>query len=123
MRRILLNRARDKKRHKRHGARTQLDLERIEIALETPEEELIAVDEAIERLAHLDQPCADLVKLRFFAGLTLAEAADALGIATYRGPTLGLRPCLALRLLEPGERVASLTMRLAPQAESIFPVA
>ena len=81
MRRILLNRARDKKRHKRHGARTQLDLERIEIALETPEEELIAVDEAIERLAHLDQPCADLVKLRFFAGLTLAEAADALGIA------------------------------------------
>ena len=51
MRRILLNRARDKKRHKRGGARTQLDLERIEIALETPEEDLIAVDEAIEQLA------------------------------------------------------------------------
>ena len=81
MRRILLNRARDKKRHKRRGARTQLDFERIEIALETPEEDLIAVDEAIEQLARLDQPCADLVKLRFFAGLTLAEAADALGIA------------------------------------------
>ena len=81
MRRILLNRARDKKRQKRVNARRQLDLERIEIALETPDEDLIAVDEAIEQLARLDQPCADLVKLRFFAGLTLAEAADSLGVA------------------------------------------
>ena len=81
MRRILINRARDGKRLKRSGDRQRIDLDKIEIALDTPDEDLIALDEAIERLAQKDQACADLVKLRFFVGLTLKEAAESLGIA------------------------------------------
>jgi RNA polymerase sigma factor (TIGR02999 family) len=78
MRRILINRARDKNRQKRGGARRHVDLEAIEIALDTPDEDLLALDEALQELAATDKPCADLVQLRFFAGLTLGEAAKAL---------------------------------------------
>jgi RNA polymerase sigma factor (TIGR02999 family) len=80
MRRILLNRARDKKRRKRGGGRKKLDLDQIEIAIDTPDEDLLALNEAIEMLARDDAACAGLVKLRFFAGLTLAEAARAMRI-------------------------------------------
>jgi RNA polymerase sigma factor (TIGR02999 family) len=80
MRRILLNRARDKKRLKRGGGRQKLDLNHIEIALDTPSDDLIALDEALEKLTQEDKLCADLVKLRFFAGLKLGEAAASLGI-------------------------------------------
>jgi RNA polymerase sigma factor (TIGR02999 family) len=81
MRRILINRARDRKRLKRGGDCQKIDLDKIEIALDTPDGDLIALDEAIEDLAEEDQICADLVKLRFFGGLTLKEAAESLGIA------------------------------------------
>jgi RNA polymerase sigma factor (TIGR02999 family) len=81
MRRILINRARDRKRHKRGGDCQRIDLDKIEIALDTPDDDLITLDEAIYRLASEDKVCADLVKLRFFAGLTLREAAESLGIA------------------------------------------
>jgi RNA polymerase sigma factor (TIGR02999 family) len=80
MRRILLNRARDRKRLKRGGDLKRIDLDQIELALDTPDEELVALDEAIERLEHEDPLCAGLVKLRFFAGLNLGEAAHLLGI-------------------------------------------
>jgi DNA-directed RNA polymerase specialized sigma24 family protein len=52
------------------------------LAVEAPPEELLAVDEAITRLADESQTCADLVKLRFYAGMPLKEAASALGIST-----------------------------------------
>jgi RNA polymerase sigma factor (TIGR02999 family) len=78
MRRILINRARDKKRDKRGGDRQRLDLDHIEIALDTPDEELIALDEALEALEREDDSAAHLVKLRFFGGLSLKEAARAL---------------------------------------------
>jgi RNA polymerase sigma factor (TIGR02999 family) len=81
MRRILLNRARDKKRLKRGGQRRRIDLDQIEIALDTNDEQLIALDEALALLAVEDPTAADLVKLRFFAGLTLKDAAAALGLA------------------------------------------
>ena len=80
MRRILLNRARDRKRLKRGGQRRRIDLDRVEIALDTPDDELIALDEALDALAGEDPVCFDLVKLRFFAGLTLKDAATTLGI-------------------------------------------
>jgi len=80
MRRILLNRARDKKRLKRGGGRQRLNLDQIEIALDTPPDHLIALDEALETLTKEDRLCADLVKLRYFAGLKLGEAAAYLGI-------------------------------------------
>jgi RNA polymerase sigma factor (TIGR02999 family) len=81
MRRILLDRARDKHRLKRGGGWRQLRLEEIDFAIAEPPEDLIALDEALEKLAQEDAPCAELVKLRFFAGLTLEEAAASLGIA------------------------------------------
>src|SRR5438874_1920929 len=84
MRRILLNRARDKKRAKRGGERRRVNaaqLDQIEIALDTSDEQLIALDEALTQLALEDADAARLVNLRFFAGLTLKEAAASLGLA------------------------------------------
>ena len=80
MRRILLNRARDRNRLKRGDGAQRIDLNQIEAAMDTPGEDLLAVDDAIEALAVEDSDCAKLVKLRFFAGLTLREAAESLGI-------------------------------------------
>jgi RNA polymerase sigma factor (TIGR02999 family) len=80
MRRILLNRARAKKRIKRGGERRRVDLDHIEIALNASKPELIALDEALGLLAAEDPEAGQLVKLRFFAGLTLKEAAAALGL-------------------------------------------
>jgi RNA polymerase sigma factor (TIGR02999 family) len=80
MRRTLLNRARDKARLKRGGNRRKIDLDRIEIALDTRSEDLIALDEAIGQLAAEDPACAELVKLRFFGGLSHSDAAASLGI-------------------------------------------
>jgi RNA polymerase sigma factor (TIGR02999 family) len=81
MRRILINRARDKKRAKRGGERRRVDLDRIEIALDTSDEQLIALDEALTQLAVEDPDAARLVNLRFFAGLTQKDAAVSLGLA------------------------------------------
>lgn len=81
MRRILLNRARDKNRDKRGGGRCRVDLDQIEIALDTDDELLIALDEALSLLEAEDAQAARLVSLRFFAGLTLKDAAAALELA------------------------------------------
>jgi RNA polymerase sigma factor (TIGR02999 family) len=81
MRRILLNRARDKKRVKRGGERRRIDLEQLEIALDGSDEQLIALDEALALFAVEDPSATQLVKLRFFAGLSLKDAAASLGIA------------------------------------------
>ena len=81
MRRILLNRARDKKRVKRGGERRRVDLDQIEIALDTNDEQLLELDEALTQLAAEDSDAARLVNLRFFAGLNLKDAAAALGLA------------------------------------------
>jgi RNA polymerase sigma factor (TIGR02999 family) len=80
IRRILLNRARDKARLKRGGGRRKIDLDRIEIALDTHSDDLIALDEAIGQLAAEDPACAEPVKLRFFGGLSHSDAAASLGI-------------------------------------------
>jgi RNA polymerase sigma factor (TIGR02999 family) len=81
MRRILLNHARDKNRLKRGGERHRIDLDHVEIALDGSDEQLIALDEALAILAVEDPQAAQLVNLRFFAGLTLKDAAAALGLA------------------------------------------
>jgi RNA polymerase sigma factor (TIGR02999 family) len=81
MRRILLNRARDKQRYKRGGGWRRLDLDRLVVADDASDDDLLALDEALDRLVQENQPCAAVVKLRFFAGLTLEEAAAALGLA------------------------------------------
>ena len=80
MRRILINRARDKLRHKRGGGWKRIDLDQLTVADRAGDEELIALDDCLERLAKDDPASAELVKLRFFAGLTHEEAAAALGL-------------------------------------------
>ena len=81
MRRITLNRARDKKRLKRGGDLRRIDLELAEIALDSNEDDLIALDEALGELEREDEVAAQVVKLRFFAGLKQREVAAALGIS------------------------------------------
>jgi RNA polymerase sigma factor (TIGR02999 family) len=81
MRRILINRARDKGCQKRGGACRRVDLDSVLIADRAADADLLAIDDALEQLASKNGPCAELVKLRFFTGLTLDEAADAMGIA------------------------------------------
>jgi RNA polymerase sigma factor (TIGR02999 family) len=81
MRRVLLNRARDKQRLKRGGGRKRLELDQVEIARDGDEGQLLALDEALGQLAVEDPGAAQLVNLRFFAGLTLKEAASSLGLA------------------------------------------
>jgi RNA polymerase sigma factor (TIGR02999 family) len=80
MRRILINRARDKMRHKRGGGWKRIDLDHVTVADQADDEELLALDDCLERLAQEDPACAELVKLRFFAGLSQEEAATALGL-------------------------------------------
>jgi RNA polymerase sigma factor (TIGR02999 family) len=80
MRRILINRARDKLRHKRGGGWKRIDLDQVTVADRAADEELIALDDCLQRLAQEDPTSAELVKLRFFAGLTHEEAATALGL-------------------------------------------
>ena len=80
MRRILINRARDRGRRKRGGGWRRLRLERIDLSLADPPDELLLLNDALDKLAQADPVCAELVKLRFFAGLTLDEAARALGV-------------------------------------------
>jgi RNA polymerase sigma factor (TIGR02999 family) len=80
MRRILINRARDKSRLKRGGDRQRINLDQIELALDTPEDDLLMLDDAIEQLAGEDAIGAELVKLRFFAGLSLRQASETLGV-------------------------------------------
>ncbi len=81
IRRILLYRARDKRRLKRGGSWRRLRLDQIELCVAEPPDDLPALNEALEKLTQEDPLCAELVKLRFFAGLTLEDAASALGIA------------------------------------------
>jgi RNA polymerase sigma factor (TIGR02999 family) len=81
MRRILINRARDKNREKRGGRRTRVELESIERIDDATDDDLLEIDEALQQLARHNPTCAELVKLRFFAGLTLGESAAALGLA------------------------------------------
>lgn len=82
MRRILVEQARRKAAGKRGGGREHEALADSELAAPIPNTDLLALDEALNQLAEKDKLAADLVKLRYFAGLTSEEAAAALGIAT-----------------------------------------
>ena len=84
MRRILVENARRKKSFKRGGDIRRIDLEQVGLLDDgepASEDRLIALDEALERLAQQDRAKADLVKLRYFAGLTNKQAAETLGIS------------------------------------------
>jgi RNA polymerase sigma factor (TIGR02999 family) len=81
MRRILIDQARRKRRPKHGGDWKRVSLEDVLPVSEPPCEDLLALDEALTRFALQEPAKAELVKLRFFAGLTIAEAARALGIS------------------------------------------
>jgi len=81
MRRILVDAARRKAAMKHGGEFARHDAAELPIAAPEPAEDLIELDEALERFAAIDPAKAELVKLRFFAGLTIEEAADALNIS------------------------------------------
>jgi RNA polymerase sigma factor (TIGR02999 family) len=81
MRRILVENARRKRSHKHGGGLARHDLDDVQPAAPELGEELLALDEALTRLADKDPQKAELVKLRHFAGLTIQQAAQALGIS------------------------------------------
>jgi RNA polymerase sigma factor (TIGR02999 family) len=81
MRRILIEQARRKAREKRGGGMTRLALDQIDVPAPETLDDLLAVDEALKKLEAEDPPAARLVKLRFYAGLPLTEAAEAIGIS------------------------------------------
>jgi len=81
MRRILIERARKRARVRHGGGLVRLDGRQLDVAITTDDDLLLRVDEALEKLAVQAPDKAQLVKLRFFAGLSIAEAAEALGIA------------------------------------------
>jgi RNA polymerase sigma factor (TIGR02999 family) len=81
IRRILVEHARSKKRRKRGGERQRLSLEVAESLVQAPSEDLPALDEALTRLTAHEPIKAEVVKLRFFAGLTMPEIAQALGFS------------------------------------------
>lgn len=82
MRRILIDAARRKKRLKRGGDRKRVDFDPAELLVTVPPDDLLALDEALQLLEEHDQVKANVVKLRYFAGLSVEETAKLLGIST-----------------------------------------
>jgi RNA polymerase sigma factor (TIGR02999 family) len=85
MRRILVENARRKRRLKHGGARRRVELDEAVLSVDgPPADELLAVDEALERLAGEDPQAAELVKLHYFAGLSVEQAAELLGVSSRK---------------------------------------
>ena len=82
MRRILIESARSKAREKRGGDWQRVDFEELDVATSVSSDQLVALDDALGRLGSLDHLAGELVKLRYFAGLALDQAAAALGVST-----------------------------------------
>jgi RNA polymerase sigma factor (TIGR02999 family) len=82
MRRILIDRAREKRAAKRGGGRQQLDIDAVDVATRATPDQLLAIDDALAKLARQDAAAARLVELRYFGGLTVEEAGKALGMST-----------------------------------------
>lgn len=81
MRRILIESARRKQRQKYGGDWCRVDLDKLELAVDQTPDMLLALNESLERLAKEEPACAETVKLRYFAGLTIEEVATARGIS------------------------------------------
>ena len=81
MRRLLINHARDKKAGKRGGGADHVNLEDVSVLSPEKSNELLALDDALNRLAQFDEIKSRIVELRYFSGLTIEETAEVLGIA------------------------------------------
>jgi RNA polymerase sigma factor (TIGR02999 family) len=106
MRRILVENARRKGSAKAGGGRNRVDLADVEPAIEGPQVDLLELDEALEQLAAKDPRKERLVKLRYFAGLTIEQAAQALGISTSTADNDWAYAKSWLRLAMAGHRTA-----------------
>jgi RNA polymerase sigma factor (TIGR02999 family) len=81
MRRILIENARRRKALRHGGGQARLDIQEIEVAAPAEDDQLLAINDALERFSILDKQKAELVKLRYFIGLTIEESAKTLGIS------------------------------------------
>jgi RNA polymerase sigma factor (TIGR02999 family) len=81
MRRILIENARRRKAEKSGGAMRRVDLDAVDVPAASPSQDILALDEALSKLAAEDATKAELVKLRFFGGLSVEDAGRALGIS------------------------------------------
>jgi RNA polymerase sigma factor (TIGR02999 family) len=81
MRRILIDNARRKRAVRHGGGQQRVDVYQVQLVSPTDEDQLLAVNEALDKLAAQSKPEAELVKLRYFVGMTLEEAAQVLGIS------------------------------------------
>ena len=81
MRRILVDQARKKRRLKRGGNRVRADLLDHDLSVDSAAEEILAVSDALDRLAEEDTVAADVLKLRYYSGLSVEDASKALGIS------------------------------------------
>jgi RNA polymerase sigma factor (TIGR02999 family) len=81
MRRILVEKARRKNAQRRGGGQQRVELMDIPVEVAPPEDQLLAVNEALDKFAKLEPAKAELVKLRYFVGMTIEEAAEVLGIS------------------------------------------
>jgi RNA polymerase sigma factor (TIGR02999 family) len=81
MRRILVDRARRRQAAKRGAGAERLDMDEADLAAPAPDDQLLAMNDALAKFARVDDRRAELVKLRYFAGMTFEEAAGVLGIA------------------------------------------
>ena len=88
MRRILVDNAHRKKSLKRGGNRKRLDIADIDPAVPPPLDDLIALDEALDKLAESEAQTAELVKFRYFAGFTIKQTAELLGISPRKADSL-----------------------------------
>ena len=80
MQRILVENARRKQRHRHGGGQTRQELRESDLVVDVPSDDLVALDEALKKLATEDPKIASLVSLRYFAGLTMEQAAGVLGV-------------------------------------------
>jgi len=106
IRRILIEQARRKASLKAGGQRERVELADVEPEIQGPPLDLLALDEALEQLAARDPRAAAVVKLRFFAGLTMPQAAEALGVslATVENDWAYAKSWLRLQIAEPDSR-------------------
>lgn len=108
MRRILVDNARRKKRLKHGGLLERVDVEDVDIASPIPDDELLAVDDALDRLTVADPRAAELVKLCFFIGLTQEQAATELGISISTAErTWAFARAWLFREIQKGQRPAA----------------
>ena len=81
MRRILIDNARRKRALRHGGGQRRVDIQEVEVAASSDDDQLLAINEALEKLAAENRAAAELVKLRYFVGLTIPEAAQVMGIS------------------------------------------